>query len=77
MFMLATFWETLLPSSGRVMVGQQIICTNVGPAWKHCFHVVGCFFLNSDWDDVFTSDPPLSFNSGHQMCGSLYDISLM
>ena len=20
----------------RVMVGEQIICTNVGPAWKHC-----------------------------------------
>ena len=26
----------------RVMVGQQIICTNVGPAWKHCFRVIGC-----------------------------------
>ena len=23
---------------------------------------------------MFTSDPPLSFNSGNQMCGSLYDI---
>ena len=33
----------------RVMVGQQIICTNVGPAWKHCFRVIGCLFLNSDW----------------------------
>ena len=28
-------------------------------------------------DDVFTSDPPLSFSAGNQMCGSLYDTPLM
>ena len=28
-------------------------------------------------DDVFTSDPPLSFSAGNQMYGSLYDILLM
>ena len=33
----------------RVMVGQQILCTSVGPAWKHCLLVIGCLFLHSDW----------------------------
>ena len=33
----------------RVMVGQQILCTSVGPAWKHCLLVIGCLFLHFDW----------------------------
>ena len=33
----------------RVMVGRQILCTSVGPAWKHCLLAIGCLFLHSDW----------------------------
>ena len=33
----------------RVMVGQQILCTSVGPMWKQCLFVIGCLFLHSDW----------------------------
>ena len=36
------FWQ-------RVMVGQQILCTGVGPAWRHCLIVIDCLFLHSDW----------------------------
>ena len=32
-----------------VMVGQQILCTSVGPAWKHYLLVIGCLFVHSDW----------------------------
>ena len=33
----------------RVMVGQQILYTSVGPAWKHCLLVIGCLLLHCDW----------------------------
>ena len=33
----------------RVMIGQQILCTSVGPAWKHCLPVIGCLVLHFDW----------------------------
>ena len=33
----------------RVMVGQQILCTSIGTAWKHCLLVIGCLFLHSNW----------------------------
>ena len=33
----------------RVMAGQQILCTSVGPVWKQSLLVIGCLFLHSDW----------------------------
>ena len=61
----------------RVMVGQQILCTCVGPAWKHGLLVIGCLFLHSDWMTYLLRIFPLSFSAGNQICGSLYDIPLM
>ena len=45
---IARFWISEWLHWQRVIVGQQILCTRVGPAWKQCLFVIGCLFLNYD-----------------------------
>ena len=65
------------PDRQIVMVGQQILCTSVGPKEETLLACDWLFVSSFLYDGVFTSDPSLIFNAGNQMCGSLYDILLM